>query len=126
MLPTSSIITAKSSGSTRTRLRPLLYGLFALLVLYAFVIFPRVTLSRPPILRITQFSHIEAVKRIMVDFPEALIIMISAHNEQSRVYEAIKCGAKNYIVKPIRSGTVIATIDKVLSKANASVDIAQD
>ncbi len=69
---------------------------------------------------------IEAVKRIIVDFPEAIIIMISAHNEQSRVYEAIKCGAKNYIVKPIRSGTVVATIEKALSKAGAPADVASE
>jgi two-component system chemotaxis response regulator CheY len=59
---------------------------------------------------------IQAVKRIIVDFPEAIIIMISAHNEQSRVYEAIKCGARNYIVKPIRAEKVMSTIDKVLGK----------
>ena len=49
---------------------------------------------------------IEAVKRILVDFPEANIVMISAHNEQNRVYQAVKCGAKNYIVKagPRRQG----------------------
>lgn len=69
---------------------------------------------------------IEAIKRILVDFPEAVIIMISAHSEVSRVYEAIKCGAKNYIVKPISSGNVISTIDKVLSKVDASVDVASD
>ncbi|RKX22671.1 MAG: response regulator [Candidatus Zixiibacteriota bacterium] len=63
---------------------------------------------------------IEAVKRIIVDFPEAIIIMISAHNEQSQVYEAIKCGAKNYIVKPINSKVVTAMIEKTLAKTNIS------
>ncbi len=67
---------------------------------------------------------IQAVKRIMIDFPDAVIVMISAHNEQSQVYEAIKGGAKNYIVKPIRSKSVIAMIDKTLVKAGASVDTA--
>lgn len=69
---------------------------------------------------------IEAIKRILVDFPEAVIIMISSQTEKGRVYEAIKCGAKNYIVKPIRSSNVLSAIDKVLGKVDASVDVASD
>lgn len=57
---------------------------------------------------------IEAVKRILIDFPEARIIVISAHNEQSRVYQAIKSGAKNYVVKPIAANKVVEVIDNVL------------
>jgi two-component system chemotaxis response regulator CheY len=57
---------------------------------------------------------IESVKRILVDFPEARIVMISAHNEQSLVYQAIKLGAKNYIVKPVSSEKVLAVVSKVL------------
>lgn len=63
---------------------------------------------------------IEAVKRIIVDFPEAVIIMISAHNEQNRVYEAIKSGAKNYIVKPIRADKVTSIINKAMSQTPAA------
>ncbi len=60
---------------------------------------------------------IEAVKRIVVDFPEAKIVMISAHNEQTRVYEAIKNGAKNYIVKPIGADKVTSTINAICARA---------
>ncbi len=63
---------------------------------------------------------IEATKRILVDFPAAAIVMISAHNEQSRVYEAIKQGAKNYIVKPVSADKVQAVIEKVLEQALAA------
>jgi two-component system chemotaxis response regulator CheY len=59
---------------------------------------------------------IEAVKRILIDFPEARIIVISAHNEQSRVYQAIKSGAKNYVVKPIAAAKVIEVIESVLQQ----------
>lgn len=58
---------------------------------------------------------LEAVKKIMTDHPDAKIIMISAHNEQSRVYEAIKNGAKNYIVKPVRGEKVTSVVSEVLS-----------
>ncbi|MBD3258442.1 response regulator [candidate division GN15 bacterium] len=60
---------------------------------------------------------IEAVRRILVDFPEAIIVMISAHNEQNRVYQAIKCGAKNYIVKPVRADKLLMVIDQVLKQS---------
>jgi two-component system chemotaxis response regulator CheY len=60
---------------------------------------------------------IEAVKKIREVNPRAAIVMISAHNEQSRVYEAIKSGAKNYIVKPIRADKVISVINEVLAKS---------
>jgi len=59
---------------------------------------------------------IEAVKRILIDFPEARIIVISAHNEQSRVYQAIKSGARNYVVKPIAANKVIEVIDNVMRR----------
>ena len=66
---------------------------------------------------------IEAVKRILIDFPEARIIVISAHNEQSRVYQAIKSGAKNYVVKPIAANKVIDVINAVLQQKDpARVD----
>ncbi|MBD3381385.1 MAG: response regulator [candidate division Zixibacteria bacterium] len=59
---------------------------------------------------------IEAVKKIREVNPNAAIVMISAHNEQSRVYEAIKSGAKNYIVKPIRSDKVVSVVNEVMTK----------
>jgi len=63
-----------------------------------------------------EMNGIETVKRILESDPGALIVMISAHNEQSRVYQAIKAGAKNYIVKPVRADKVIFVVEQVLSQ----------
>ena len=68
---------------------------------------------------------IEAVKRILIDFPEANIVMISAHNEQNRVYQAIKCGARNYIVKPVRYDKVVTVVNQVLDQAAKPAESAE-
>jgi len=59
-------------------------------------------------------NGIEAVKIIRKDFPEAKIIMVSALDQRSMVLEALKEGAKHYIIKPIDPETVIKVVDKVL------------
>jgi two-component system chemotaxis response regulator CheY len=57
---------------------------------------------------------IEAVKTIVEVFPNARIVMISAHGQEDKIYKAIKAGAKSYIVKPIRPVKVATVIDQVL------------
>lgn len=59
-------------------------------------------------------NGIEAVKLIRKEFPDAKIIMISALDQRSMVLEALKEGAKNYIIKPIDSAFVIKVVNKVL------------
>jgi len=60
----------------RSRLRPLLYALFALIVIYGVVIFPRISPQGPPVLNITQFSHVEAVRRI-APRPPSLFVQLN-------------------------------------------------
>lgn len=57
---------------------------------------------------------IEATKKILKDFPEANIIIISAISQQQMVYEAIKNGAKNYILKPINIEKMNGVIKNLL------------
>ena len=59
-------------------------------------------------------NGIEAVKLIKKDFPDAKIVMVSALDQRNMVLEALKLGAKHYIVKPITAETVISIINKVL------------
>lgn len=60
-------------------------------------------------------SGTDAVSEIISIDPSAKIIMISAINQKQLVFEAIKKGAKHYIVKPIDAENVIKTIDSVLN-----------
>jgi DNA-binding NarL/FixJ family response regulator len=66
-------------------------------------------------------SGIDAVKKIIASYPDANIIMISALDQRSMVFEAIQNGAKHYILKPITSEKVLGTINEVLE-----LDIAAD
>ena len=57
---------------------------------------------------------IAAVKEIIKIDPNAKIIMCSALGQQSMVMEAIKSGAKDFIVKPFQPDRVIEALKKVL------------
>ncbi|ASW43134.1 response regulator [Clostridium isatidis] len=57
---------------------------------------------------------IEAVKQIRAFDPNAKIIMCSAMGQQSMVMDAIKSGAKDFIVKPFQADRVLEAIRKVV------------
>ena len=57
---------------------------------------------------------IEAVKQIKGFDPNAKIIMCSAMGPQSMVMDAIRAGAKDFIVKPFQAERVLEAIKKVL------------
>lgn len=57
---------------------------------------------------------IEAVKEICKINPNAKIIMCSAMGQQTMVMDAIKAGAKDFIVKPFQADRVIEAIKKVV------------
>jgi two-component system chemotaxis response regulator CheY len=57
---------------------------------------------------------IEAVKAIKAFDPTAKIIMCSAMGQQSMVMDAIKAGAKDFIVKPFQADRVLEAIKKVV------------
>lgn len=60
-------------------------------------------------------NGVEAVKKILSIDPEAKIIICSAINQEELLIEAIKAGAKGYLLKPLSEERVILEINKVLS-----------
>ena len=58
---------------------------------------------------------IEAVKAIKAFDPSAKIIMCSAMGQQSMVMDAIKAGARDFIVKPFQADRVLEAINKVVN-----------
>jgi len=56
---------------------------------------------------------VEAVRQIKQFDKNAKIIMITSHGEQDKVIEAIKAGAVNYILKPIKEEKVKEVIEKL-------------
>ena len=61
-------------------------------------------------------SGIDAVKSIIALHPDARVVMCSALGQESLVQEAMEAGACDFIVKPFKPDSVIATIQKVLEK----------
>ncbi len=61
-----------------------------------------------------EVNGIEAVRLIIKDFPDAKIVMVSALDQKQMVLEALKCGAKHYIIKPINPDNLVSVVNKVV------------
>ncbi|MFT5443220.1 MAG: two-component system chemotaxis response regulator CheY [Myxococcota bacterium] len=61
-------------------------------------------------------SGIDAVKGILVEDPQAQVVMCSALGQETLVMEALQAGARDFIVKPFKPDAVIATMNKILDK----------
>ena len=57
---------------------------------------------------------VAAVQKIVGDFPDAKIIVISAIDQKPMVMKAVAAGAKHYILKPFLPEKVIAAVNLVL------------
>ncbi len=58
-----------------------------------------------------------ALEEILKIDSQARIAMASAMGQQSVVIQALKAGAKDFLVKPFEPERVIKTLDKLLAKA---------
>lgn len=59
-------------------------------------------------------TGIEALRDIRSADPNAKVIMCSAMGQEAMVFEAIKLGALDFIVKPFKPDRIIQTVSKVL------------
>jgi len=59
---------------------------------------------------------LDALKQILEDDPAAKVIMISALDQKSKVYTALRNGAMHYIIKPLTADKITSVIDSVLIK----------
>lgn len=57
---------------------------------------------------------IDAVKAIRAKGKKVPIIMVTTEAEKSRIVDAIKAGANNYIIKPFEPAKIVAKINDVL------------
>jgi two-component system chemotaxis response regulator CheY len=56
-----------------------------------------------------------ALREILAAEPAARIVMCSALGQETKVLEAIKAGAKDFVVKPFQPNRVVEAIDKALA-----------
>ncbi len=59
-------------------------------------------------------TGLEALKEIKTINPSACVIMCSAMGQESMVIDAIKSGAKDFIVKPFKADRIIEAVSKIL------------
>jgi two-component system chemotaxis response regulator CheY len=63
-----------------------------------------------------EMDGVTALPKIMEVSPNSKVIMCSAMGQQPMVVEAIKNGAKDFIVKPFQKARVVQAIENVMSK----------
>ena len=59
-------------------------------------------------------NGLEALKAIRASDPEATNIMCSAMGQEGMVIEAIKSGARDFIVKPFKADRIVKTVSTIL------------
>lgn len=57
---------------------------------------------------------LEALKAIRAKDPNATIVMCSAMGQEAMVVEAIKAGAKDFIVKPFKPERIVKTVSAII------------
>jgi two-component system chemotaxis response regulator CheY len=62
-----------------------------------------------------EMDGLTALKEIMAIDPRARIIMCSALGQESKVLEAIKSGAKDFVVKPFKVERVLDAVGKAMA-----------
>lgn len=63
-----------------------------------------------------EMDGVECLKRILDIEPDQKVIMITAAGQQSKVVEALKLGAKQFITKPFEKDVVLRSIREVLDQ----------
>ncbi|SDD18848.1 two-component system, chemotaxis family, response regulator CheY [Paenibacillus sp. UNCCL117] len=61
-----------------------------------------------------EMDGVEALRNIMKHDSSAKVVMCSAMGQQSLVIEAIKLGAKDFLVKPIQKDRVYSSLQRLL------------
>jgi two-component system, chemotaxis family, chemotaxis protein CheY len=60
-------------------------------------------------------TGLEALAEIIAIDPNAKVLMCSALGQESKVIEALKLGAKNFVVKPFKPDALLEAVDKALA-----------
>lgn len=61
-----------------------------------------------------EMDGLEALRAIRAIDPQARVAMLTAMGQQAIVIEAIKCGARDFVVKPFERERVLAAVAKLI------------
>lgn len=59
-------------------------------------------------------NGIEATRRIIAEFPDARIIMVTSHGQEKMVLDALDAGAGGYVLKPVRRDRLAEMLEKIM------------
>ena len=59
-----------------------------------------------------EMDGLEALRNLKANHPESVVIMCSAMGQQAMVVDAIRSGARDFIVKPFQGDKVIESVKK--------------
>ncbi|HWR39646.1 MAG TPA: response regulator [Patescibacteria group bacterium] len=60
-------------------------------------------------------NGLETIEKIIKDFPDARIVVVSAFGTKTVILDALQRGAKNYILKPISQEKVAQAVKEALA-----------
>lgn len=58
---------------------------------------------------------IAATEKIVQSYPDACVVMVTSHAQKSMVMDALRVGAKGYILKPIKPDKLRDTLAQVIA-----------
>ena len=61
-----------------------------------------------------EMDGIATLKKLVEIDPKARVVMVTAMGQQSMVIEALKSGAKDFVVKPFDANRVLAAVKKLV------------
>lgn len=67
-------------------------------------------------LTMPDMDGIQAMRKIMTDFPDARIIVVSSSQQKEIIMRAIRSGASHFIIKPFSQEKLLSVVDSVLDK----------
>ena len=71
-----------------------------------------------------QMEGIEAVERIVRQYPEARIVMVSSVGYQDNILAALQKGARHFVQKPVKPDALYEILRYVLSDEDAPTPVA--
>ena len=75
-------------------------------------------------LHMPHLSGMELLPKIVRDFPHIPVIMVTANDEINTVVECMKMGAFDYMVKPVDSNRLVASVKKALDLCDLSNELS--
>lgn len=70
-------------------------------------------------LTMPDMDGIQATKNIMAAYRDAHVVMVTSHAQKTMVMDALKAGARGYILKPFKTDKLKAALERAMGGATA-------